>query len=129
MKATEKMINAACQEAPHLQREDVTRIVQAALNTSEGKSDNPSVARLIGGALAASGFLTFVFVIIASVSSGSLLDPRVWSGDYVLGDTLASSISNGTWMMDAASGTTPWGFLGSFALFLVMIFISKTLKR
>lgn len=38
MKATEQMINAACEKAPSLQREDINSIVQAALDAGNGSA-------------------------------------------------------------------------------------------
>jgi hypothetical protein len=129
MKATDQMIDAACEAAPNLQREDAANIVQAALDAGEVNETSKSTPRLIAGALCASGFLTFIFVLIGAMSSGSWLDPRVWSGEYVPGDTLASSMNNGSWMMDASASTAPWVFAGSFALFVAMILASKAIKR
>lgn len=130
MQATEKMIGAASDEAPELQREQVTRIVQAALDaqtTPEPYSLTWTV--VAGGAAAISAIVTFVMVLLAPMTSGTWLDPRVWSGEYVPGDVMASSLSNGTWMMEAAAGAAPWVFTGLWALLIGTAAVAKKFKH
>lgn len=130
MKATEQMIDAACDAAPEIKRDSVARIIQAALD-----ADTPTVnpppkwLTLVGGSAVVSAVITFFFVILGSTMSGTWLDPRVWSGEYVPGDTMASSMSNGAWMMEATADASVWVFIGVWALALGVAVVSKKVKN
>lgn len=55
MKVTEQMIDAACAEVPHLRRDDVSMIVQAALNSHVASGElEPNNLRTILGIVAIS---------------------------------------------------------------------------
>ncbi|OLF81871.1 hypothetical protein AWH63_10025 [Marinobacter sp. C18] len=129
MKATEKMINAACEATPDIKREDTARIIQAALDADAPSANpQPKWVTLVSGSAVISAVITFFFVILGSTMSGTWLDPRVWSGEYVPGDTMASSMSNGAWMMEATADASIWVFIGIWVLALGVAVVSKKAK-
>lgn len=129
MKATEKMIDAACEASPNIQRADATRIVQAALDAEESEPRVSPFWTSVFGAMALSGMITVAFLLASLGTSGTWLDPRVWSGSYVPGDTLASSMDNGAWVIDAATNSAPWVFFGLWGFMVALSLIVTKFKK
>lgn len=106
MKATEKMIDA-----------------------EKSESSLSPLWHSVFGAAGFSGMITVAFLLASLGSSGTWLDPRVWSGSYVPGDTIASSANNGAWMIDAAVSAAPWVFAGLWGCIVAFMFIAKKFTK
>lgn len=130
MKVTEQMIDAACEAAPEIKRDSVAGIIRAALDADTPPvNPSPQWLTLVGGSAVLSAVITFSFVILGAAMSGTWLDPRVWSGEYVPGNTMASSMSNGAWMMEATTDASIWIFIGVWVLALGVAAVSKKAKH
>lgn len=128
MKPTEQMIDAACAVSKGTPREDVSNIVQAALDAQE-PTPNKTIGRSIAGAAVFSAMVTAIMLISSLFASGTWLDPRVWSGSYVPGDSMASRMENGAWVIDAAVSNAPWAFLGLWACLVACLLMARKFKR
>lgn len=83
------------------------------------------MAKPCAGAAVFSGMVTAIMLIASLSASGTWLDPRVWSGSHVPGDSITSRMENGAWVIDAAVSASPSVFLALWVCLIACLLIAK----